>query len=265
MRKKLKKRPHNSHLEKTVQEIQPIRQKLTEHDVYSQINSIQDLRIFMQHHIYAVYDFMTLLKALQRELTCVSIPWTPKTNGLNRHLINDIVLEEESDETPNGKLNSHFEMHLKAMEDIDADTKAIENVVNAIDDGEKPEAALNQAGVPESAEKFVNSTMELAFTGEVHEIAGAFTFGREGLIPNMFQSHIKELEKDTPELETYYYYLERHMELDEEEHGPMALRMLTNLCGEDEEKWKETKEASIVELESRINLWDSIEEKIQAS
>ena len=264
MRKELKEVPDNPHLEKTIEEIEEVRSKVVEHDVYHELDTLDDLRVFMEHHIYAVWDFMSLLKALQRELTCVSTPWIPESDGLSRHLVNDIVLEEESDKNPEGGFNSHFEMHIESMKELGADTEGIENVIDSVSRGEEIGDALSQPGVPEAAREFVDSTWSVVSTREPHRIGAAFTFGREDLIPDMFHSHVEELHEENEELDLYYYYLERHMELDEEEHGPMALRMITNLCGDDEARWREAREAAVTELESRKQLWDAVEDKIQS-
>src|SRR5258706_11224465 len=87
----------NQHLERIKKTTEPLRQQIINHKVYSAINDIDDLKVFMQYHIFAVWDFMSLLKALQNNLTCTSVPWFPKGSADTRHLINEIVVGEESD------------------------------------------------------------------------------------------------------------------------------------------------------------------------
>ena len=101
----------------------------------------------------------------------------------------------------------------------------------------------------------------------MHKIAAAFTFGREDLIPTMFTEILKNFQQNFPEtdLEKLIYYFERHIELDADEHGPMAMQMISELCKDDIQKWKEVEEISIQALEKRIGLWDAIEEKIEAN
>jgi hypothetical protein len=78
----------NEQIEKIRKNIEPLRQEIMNHKVYSVINDLDDLRIFMKYHVYAVWDFMSLLKALQNNLTCTSIPWFPKGSADTRFLIN---------------------------------------------------------------------------------------------------------------------------------------------------------------------------------
>ena len=95
---------------------------IAHHKLYS---AIEDMRVFMQYHVYAVWDFMSLLKSLQRNLTCVNVPWFPIGDADTRYLINEIVTGEESDVDQNGIRKSHFEMYLEAMDQCGADTSGI--------------------------------------------------------------------------------------------------------------------------------------------
>ena len=73
------------------------REKLLKHKLYSNIETIKDLQVFTENHVYAVWDFMSLLKALQIKLTCTKTPWVPNSNSQTAYLINEIVLAEETD------------------------------------------------------------------------------------------------------------------------------------------------------------------------
>ena len=63
------------------------RKELLNHNLYSNIKTIDDLRDFVQIHVFAVWDFMSLLKSLQTKLTCVSTPWLPNNNSQTAYLI----------------------------------------------------------------------------------------------------------------------------------------------------------------------------------
>ena len=84
-------------IEHIQREIKGLRQELKSHRLYEQLETIEDIKIFTQDHVFAVWDFMSLLKALQIELTCVSIPWVPRKKGKLTQFINEIALAEESD------------------------------------------------------------------------------------------------------------------------------------------------------------------------
>src|SRR5882762_1910651 len=111
----------NDQIKKLQHAIEPLRQQIINHKVYDLINNIDDLGIFMDHHIYAVWDFMSLLKALQQNLTCTGVPWFPVGSANTRYLLNEIVTGEESDIDGNGERKSHYEMYLEAMQQCGAD------------------------------------------------------------------------------------------------------------------------------------------------
>jgi hypothetical protein len=102
----------SKHIEKLKEEITPLRSQLIGHPLYAKIKTIDHLNVFMEHHVFAVWDFMSLLKSLQRNLTCVNLPWVPVGNPQTRYLINEIVLGEESDVDEQGLRTSHFELYL---------------------------------------------------------------------------------------------------------------------------------------------------------
>lgn len=223
------------------------------------MQTIEDLNIFMQHHVYAVWDFMSLLKSLQRNLTCTTVPWVPVGNAQTRYLINEIVLGEESDVDENDVRTSHFELYLRAMQQAGSNTDAIKELVANIKDGMPVDECLEQEGVPEASGAFVKNTFSVIATGKVHLQAAVFTFGREDLIPGMFISFVNELNKSTDnKLSTLKYYLERHIEVDGDHHSHLGFEMTAELCGNDEAKWKEATIAVKEALGYRIKLWDAI-------
>ena len=246
-----------------IDSISELRDQVVNHDVCARLTTIEHLRTFMEHHVFAVWDFMSLLKALQARLTCVTLPWTPSPEPLSRRLINEIVLEEESDEVSAGEYLSHFEMYRQAMRQCGANTSIIDDLVSEIRSGTTLDAALDAANTPKAAADFVRTTWRFVESGSTHTIAAAFTFGREDLIPDMFRSLVRELAKQYPEqLSLFRDYLERHIDLDEEHHGPMARKMIVALCEDDPEKWRECEAAARVALEARVSLWDSVRQSL---
>ncbi len=213
--------------------------------------------------MFAVWDFMSLLKWLQAHLTCVTIPWAPSAHPQASRLINEIVLGEESDTFGSGYI-SHFDLYLRAMNEAGADTSAIRKLLAALAADSPMNAALQFAEVPAEAAAFVLSTFDLLRTEKPHVIAAAFTFGREDLIPDMFREMVRDLRRHFEGVALFEYYLERHIEVDGESHGPMALQMVQELCGNDEAKWREATHAAELALEARLALWDGIALRIAA-
>lgn len=246
------------------QKIQPQKEILLQHPLYGKIKTLDDLHQFLESHVYAVWDFMSLLKALQNKLTCTSTPWFASANPETRYLINEIVLAEESDLTLDGKRLSHFEMYVDAMKDCGAQVFELDNFLNDVADTKNVFVSIRHSNLHPKIKDFLDFTFSIIEEGKTHKIAAAFTFGREDLIPNMFTEILKNFQQNFPEsdLSKLIYYFERHIELDADEHGPMAMQMISELCQNDEHKWKEVEKTSILALEKRIGLWDAIEEKI---
>lgn len=243
--------------------IEPLRHEIINHKVYSVINDLDDLKVFMQYHIYAVWDFMSLLKSLQIGLTCTTTPWFPVGNANTRYLINEIVAGEESDVDGAGIRKSHYEMYLEAMDQCGADTTAIYAFIQALKETGSLTEAYVAAGVPKEAQEFVNFTFEVINGGQSHLQSAAFTFGREDLIPNMFISIVGDLNRKFPDqLSLIKYYLDRHIEVDGDHHSHLALDMTAELCGDNEAYWKAAEEVTIASLQQRINLWNGVYEEI---
>jgi len=235
--------------------IAPLREKLAAHPLYGSIGNERQLRTFMEAHVFAVWDFMSLLKALQARLTCVSVPWVPTKFRESRRFINEIVLGEESD-VYEGRAISHFEVYLEAMEQCGAETGLIKKLVQRLAmDGND----LGLDELPKGPRAFVRSTFDVIAAGDIHAQAAAFTFGREDLIPAMFRALVRDLNERTQgRYSQFIWYLERHIEVDGEDHGPLSLKMVADLCGEDERLWQEAAAAAEKALEARLALWDWI-------
>ena len=242
--------------------IQPEREKVVGHRVYQALNSLDDVAVFLESHVFAVWDFMSLLKSLQRRLTCVSVPWVPEGPTASRRLINEIVLVEESDELGDGYI-SHFELYLQGMVQAGADMEPITTFLRELRNGSSVPDALVWARVPRGAAEFVAMTWSIIDEAPVHCQAAAFAFGREDLIPEMFKQVIQINDADG-RLETFKDYLARHIEVDGELHTPMAMQMLIDLCGGDDAKWAECAKTVQLALEARNALWDAITSDITA-
>lgn len=249
----------NPHLSKINSELGPLRQQLINHRLYAQVTEVEDFQAFMEQHIFAVWDFMSLLKALQRGLTCVELPWKPVGSPTTRRFINEIVLGEESDVDANGEVASHFELYTDAMNQIGASTKTIANFLESVEKGLSVEAALETVAINPETRAFVNFTFSILQTNSIHRIASVFTFGREDLIPDMFIQILREMQsKGQQNISKLLYYLERHIEVDGDDHGPISLKMMEELCGDNEQKWNEVLESAKDALQMRIQLWNGL-------
>lgn len=252
-------------IERLNNELSPLRNRLLHHPLYTSIHSIDAIQVFMQEHVFAVWDFMSLLKALQNGLTCTSTPWVPKGNPVTRKLINEIVLGEETDVNELGEVKSHFEMYVEAMSALGASTTSILDFTNSVAANKADlTTLLEQTAIHPSTKAFVAFTMDCVKNKPLHIIAAVFTFGREDLIPDMFIEIVKSLPTNaTIDTSKLLYYLERHIEVDGGEHGPMSLQMIQELCGDDTTKWNEAIDFAKKAMEQRIQLWDGVLEKIQ--
>lgn len=299
---RLDEAPHEQ-LDRLEMALGPHRRALLDHPLYGAVTDAARLRVFMAHHVFAVWDFMSLLKRLQRELTCVELPWMPPPDPECARLINDIVLEEETDRVGRYRHLSHFELYLLAMAEMDADASAVRTLMELLRAGLPPEQALARTPVAESTRLFTVRTLRMAQRAP-HEVAAAFLYGREDVIPSMFKRILWTLDRQDPlrvrarrrlrsvretipdELEHRLpsgwrlalerlgedqedprfhlrLYLHRHIELDADTHAPMARRLLGLLCGREPGRWAEAERAAVDAIEARRALWDGVLQAVE--
>ena len=239
--------------------IAPSRAQLLDHVVYRRLTSKRAIQVFMEHHCYCVMDFMCLLKSLQQRLTVVAVPWFPPASADAARFINEIVLGEECDVAPGGGYISHYEMYVNAMREAGADADRVEHLVELVRNHQHYRRALQKAKVPAAAASFVTDSVSICLTGKNHEVAAYFLFGRENLIPDMFRKIVEGLKASGETgFDGLLYYLDRHIEIDEGEHGPAAERMLNHLVADEPRRWAEAWRAAQRAVAARIKLWDAI-------
>lgn len=242
----------------TFPQIDALTSTLLRHKIYREVNSLDRLRWFMADHVFAVWDFMSLAKRLQQELSCTDVPWTPRSSPMLTRFINDIVLAEESDINHDGQEMSHLSMYLSGMQEVGADSSVFRDFLYHLQNGDSYAVALEKAKAPEYVRDFVSRTLNRAINGTPVEVAADFLFGREDAIPEMFQALLSTWNLSRSETRTFSYYLQRHIDLDGKEHGPAARHMLETLAGQDQGAWHAAARAATHAIQSRIDLWDGV-------
>ena len=253
------------HCPRIEERLNPLREVLLNHRIYGEIDRIDALRSFMEHHVFAVWDFMSLLKVLQRQLCCVEVPWVAPADPQACRFINEIVLAEESDDDGRGGFASHFELYRRSMRQCGASTAGIDGFLSELRGGVPVLTALASPTVPEAARPFLQHTFKIINSGNLCAIASAFTYGREDLLPDVFQRIVDKLNREADgQLDDFKYYLKRHIGLDGDEHGPMATRLVKSLCGSDEYQWRNVEDTAVDCLIARQRLWDGIYEAVRS-
>jgi hypothetical protein len=255
-------------LTRLLSEVEPCQQAVLAHPVHGQLGTVAALRMFMQSHVFAVWDNMLLLKTLQQRLTCVTTPWLPVEDAIAARLINEMILDEETEELRPGEYMSHAEFYILAMAELGAETQPIEQLMDGLRGGQGLEAALGPLAIPQQAKAFVLNTWEIC-QGPTPGIVAAFLLGREEIATPLFANILGQL--DGMELggvvsgDRLRAYCQRHVSVDEERHIPMAKALLMRICGDSTWAWQSAEAAAISTLMARQRLWDGVVAEIEKS
>ncbi len=219
----------------------------------------EELKIFMEFHIYAVWDFMSIVKSLQNFICPSTYPWRPNKYSKNgiAHLINEIVFSEESDVDENDNYFSHFDLYVSAMHDVGADSS---NAMNFIEKFELHEHNLLEA--PKESFKFIQNTFNCIKSNKLSNIAAIFTYGRETTIPDMFSKILSKIDEKDIRYNNLRLYIKRHIEVDSSRHGPLSIQLFNYTCENSQDIFDEAVEYAIKAIEARILLWDGVLKKI---
>ena len=237
---------------------------MNNHPVFALVTDIRKLQIFMQWHVFAVWDFMALVKRLQWQFTCETVPWLPPQNARAARLINEIVLGEETDEAPGGKHASHFELYLSAMKEIGASTRQIDAFIGHVRSGQEVDVALPLVSAPAPVAQFVRTTVDMARNAPTCEVLGSFFYGREHSIPKMFQSLLDNWTIDPRSAPTFVYYLQRHIQLDSDAHGPAVEGIIAEVMDDLQVSRAAFFQSALRAIELRIALWDGLALALEA-
>ncbi len=239
--------------------IESLRLRLEAHPIYAAVTSLDDLSVFMQHHVYSVWDFMSLIKYLQNEIAPARWPWTPSGDASVQRFINELVLEEETDIALPGREGhtSHFLLYLEAMREIGADADTPARFVHKVAE-QGIDAALRAGHAPAPSATFTRTTFDFLNSGKPHTVAAALALGREHVIPSMFRAFLSRMTVTETQAPSFHYYLNRHVHLDEDFHAPLSLRLLASLCGDDASKWREAEAAAETAVHARLQFWDGV-------
>lgn len=237
-----------------------LRARLDRHPIYESVRSAEDLRVFMAHHVYSVWDFMSLVKYLQHAVAPARWPWRPGADPTVQRFINELVLEEETDEAgPDrpGEFSSHFQLYLRAMREIGADADAPVRFVE-LAAREGIAAALAAGIAPRPAAEFTRATFAFIGAERPHVAAAALALGREHVIPAMFRAFLGRMGVSEQQAPVFHYYLHRHIHLDEDFHAPLSLRLLQGLCADDPARIAEARAAAERAVAARLAFWDGV-------
>jgi len=240
-----------------------LRARLLDHPLYASVDSLPKLRVFMESHAFAVWDFMSLLKRLQADICPSRVPWLPPADVESARFVNEIVLAEESDTDVDGSAAGHLDIYLAAMDEVGADASGFRAFLAGLVMGRSVSEALNGIRARRLVREFVGTTVDIAQRGSTAEVAAAFLYGREDPIPRMFQSLLGKLDDEGLAAPRFAYYLERHIELDGDSHGPMGERLLARLIDGDLEREQAAAESAARAIEGRLRLWDELEREVR--
>jgi hypothetical protein len=237
-----------------------LRARLDHHPIYGALRTLDDLRVFMQHHVHSVWDFMSLIKYLQHAVAPACWPWTPGEDAAVQRFINELVLEEETDQNAPGQgseFASHFMLYIAAMREVGADAGGMLSFVDRVREA-GIQAALDEGLAPGPAGEFNRTTFAFIDSGRPHAAAAALALGREHIIPAMFRAFLDRMAVTEAQAPIFHFYLKRHIHLDEDFHAPLSLRLLEALCRGDEARLREAREAAVQAVEARVAFWDGV-------
>jgi hypothetical protein len=248
----------------TTAEIRRVTKELQNHELYYSIRTIEDVRTYMKFQVWCVWDFMTLVKSIQSKLISSSVIWLPPKDASVGAYIYEILLTEETDinHTADGRA-SHFETYLLAMDQAGANTTPIRTFISALESGVPFDQAIDEADIPLQARQFSETTVSHARSA-LHIVVSVFCLSREGIIPNMFTTFLNNF-AIKEDLSIFKWYLNRHITIDNDTHGPLSAKLFKTVIGADNLKLKEALDAALIALEARKCFLDAMLNEIRVT
>lgn len=248
-----------------LEHIRPLQRQVLDHPIYDALESAEDLRVFMAHHLFAAWDYMSLVKYLQDRIAPARVPWMPTGDPGPRSLINRLVADEESgifDEAgaPSG---SHFEQYCRAMDEVGADKAMSRRFLDRVAE-QGIDAALYSDLVPLPARYFTETSFCFIREDKPHVVAAALAFGRENLVPEMFRK-FRDGSRIGDKAPRFHDYLDRHLGPEAGYRGPLSLELVKVLCGGDPRLIEEAETAAEEAICARLRLWDGTLEAIRGA
>ena len=249
-------------LEKNKKKFAILKKSLNSHILFHSRLDRQQLSLFMESHIYAVWGFMSLLKSLQKCVTPNDIPWIPNINTSNGlvSFINEIVSSEESERFSKNKYLSHFEIYLMAMKRLGASTIEINRLLNKCKKNTFSQKMIDDLSISPAAKKFLKHDIKISLSNSPPKIIGCFALSREKIIPDMFK-YILNVIEPTDTNKILRKYLELHISIDSDRHGPLSKKLLNKICVSKKDKIDAYYEANN-SIRYRLKVWDSVAKEL---
>lgn len=252
--------------DKMIQEInQNFRLELKDfsnHSIHQHINTKQQLQMYMEHQVFAVWANMSLLNYLKEEFTKTTNPWLPIGDPELRFLINKTNLQEETAKNYFGAHQSEFEIYLDAMASTGANTENITNFLRHVSHGTDIFLIIAASKLPLCIKQFIKTVFDIISEDKPHKIAAAFVYSREGMSNLNLINSISEIEKED---KTDHKLIKYYLRLQAEKDSAPSFKILKMLCGEDMNKWRDTEIIAEIILRNQRTLMEGIEAELTGS
>lgn len=231
-------------------------QVLENHRLYALLSNTEAMRFFLERHVICAWSYSVLLQNLQREM--LSHPLRPRAEFDKEalRLVSELVLQQEVQELPDGRLVSHTELYLEAMQEAKCDLTGVINFLDMLENGVPVLVALEEAGLSPEAVKYGRKTASL-LNAPLHVKAAALFYEGEPFLPDRFLYQLERMGNHGAAGKLLEYF-EGHIEgLAAPEFSPTG-RIVELCCHEDELLLREAEGAAEGVLAARIELWNEM-------